>query len=117
NEKIEGFFDICAARGLTGKQGVIIPAANVDNLVLRDDVVAAAAAGRFHVHAVGTADQAIELLTVTPAGEAYLPDEGPGASVNARVLARLRSLSQARHEQARAKRAAPRSGRGKPDAG
>jgi predicted ATP-dependent protease len=114
NEKIEGFFDICAARGLTGSQGVIIPAANVDNLVLRDDIVAAAAAGRFHVHAVGTADQAIELLTVMPAGEAYGPDDGPGAGVNARVLARLRALSQARHEHARAARGTPaRPGRGR----
>jgi predicted ATP-dependent protease len=63
NEKIEGFFDLCAARGLTGEQGVLIPAASAPHLMLRPDVVEAARAGRFHVHAVATVDQAMECLT------------------------------------------------------
>jgi predicted ATP-dependent protease len=63
NEKIEGFFDICRARGLTGEQGVLIPAANVPHLMLRQDVVAAAAAGQFHIYPVTTVDEGLALLT------------------------------------------------------
>jgi predicted ATP-dependent protease len=69
NEKIEGFFDICRARGLNGNQGVIIPASNVDNLMLRGDVVQAVRDGKFSIHAVEHVDQAIELLTGVAAGE------------------------------------------------
>jgi ATP-dependent Lon protease len=68
NEKIEGFFDVCRARGLTGTQGVIIPHQNVQNLMLRIDVAAAAAEGRFHVYPIATVDQGIEILTGVPAG-------------------------------------------------
>ena len=96
NEKIEGFFDICAARGLTGDQGVIIPAANVEHLMLHDRVVAAAAAGRFGVHAVRTADEAIELLTGVPAGEPEFASDAPQETVNGRVAKRLRELAAAR---------------------
>ena len=63
NEKIEGFFDICTARGLTGKQGVVIPAANEVHLMLRQDVVDAAAAGQFHIYCAKNIDEAMELLT------------------------------------------------------
>ncbi|MBK7491606.1 MAG: AAA family ATPase [Nitrosomonas sp.] len=70
NEKIEGFFDICNVRGLTGTQGVLIPAANVQHLMLRQNVVDAATAGQFYVYAVENIDQAITLLTGLPAGEA-----------------------------------------------
>jgi len=63
NEKIEGFFDICAARGLDGRQGVIVPATNVRHLMLRDDVVEAVGDGKFSVHAVATVDEALCLLT------------------------------------------------------
>lgn len=100
NEKIEGFFDICAARGLTGEQGVLIPASNTCHLMLRPDVVDAARAGRFHVWAVATVDDALELLTGCPAGA---PSEGPqGAepsadTVNGRILAGLKKLTQMRH--------------------
>jgi lon-related putative ATP-dependent protease len=69
NEKIEGFFDICRARGLDGRQGVIIPAANVRNLMLRADVVQAAADGQFAVYPVTTIDEAVSLLAGMPAGE------------------------------------------------
>lgn len=88
NEKIEGFFDVCHARGLTGEQGVLIPAANTDNLMLRQDVVEAAREGKFHIYPVKTVDEGIALLTGVPAGElgdgVYLPD-----SINGRVMARL----------------------------
>ncbi len=101
NEKIEGFFDVCAARGLTGTQGVIVPAANTSNLMLRHDVVEAAAAGRFTLWAVSTVDEAIELLTGLPAGT-EVPDGGwQEGSVNARVAGRLAALA----EEARAYRA------------
>lgn len=69
NEKIEGFFDTCRDLGLTGTQGVIIPAANAGDLMLREDVVEACDAGRFHVYAVNTVQEALECLTLMPAGE------------------------------------------------
>jgi predicted ATP-dependent protease len=67
-EKVEGFYHVCARRGLTGEQGVIIPQANVRNLMLREEVVEAIRAKRFHVFVVETVDQGMELLTGTPAG-------------------------------------------------
>ena len=63
NEKIEGFFDVCRAKGLTGKQGVIIPASNVRHLMLRQDVVYAVSSNKFHVYPIETVDEGIELLT------------------------------------------------------
>ena len=69
NEKIEGFFDLCAARSLSGEQGVLIPQANVCHLMLRSDVVDAVRAGRFRIWAVGDVDQGLELLTGQPAGK------------------------------------------------
>lgn len=89
NEKIEGFFDVCQERGLTGDQGVLIPAANVQNLMLRHDVVKAAQAGQFHIYPVTTVDEGLTLLTGIPAGE---PDEAgdyPPESLNGKVVARL----------------------------
>jgi len=94
NEKIEGFFDICAARGLNGEQGVLIPAANVKHLMLRRDVVAAAEAGQFRIYAVENVDQAIATLTGLPAGEADAKGEYPEGSVNRRVAARLAELTE-----------------------
>jgi predicted ATP-dependent protease len=96
NEKIEGFFDVCRARGLTGEQGVIIPAANVPHLMLRDDVVEAAAAGRFHVFPAATVDEAIEALTGMPAGTPHHLGEYPDRTVNARAAARLREFAALR---------------------
>ena len=96
NEKIEGFFDICAARGLTGAQGVLIPAANVQHLMLRADVVAACAAGRFAIHAVRTIDEGIALLTGLPAGQRDGHGSWPVGSVNAKVEDRLRQFALAR---------------------
>jgi predicted ATP-dependent protease len=96
NEKVEGFFDICAARGLTGEQGVLIPATNVEHLMLRHDVVAAARAGKFHVHAVAHVDEALGLLTGIPAGGAGADGRYPEGSVNQRVAARLAELAALR---------------------
>jgi lon-related putative ATP-dependent protease len=85
NEKIEGFFDVCRTAGLTGRQGVIIPEANVRHLMLRDDVVAAVREGRFHVWAIGTVDEGLELLTGRQAGERGPDGRFPEGSVNAAV--------------------------------
>ncbi|MGR8933128.1 MAG: Lon protease family protein [Gammaproteobacteria bacterium] len=89
NEKIEGFFDVCKIRELTGKQGVIIPASNIKHLMLRWDVVHAAQAGQFHVYAVETVDEAMELLTDLPAGERTPEQIYPPESVNGLVEAQL----------------------------
>ncbi|MDX9740756.1 MAG: ATP-binding protein [Gammaproteobacteria bacterium] len=98
NEKIEGFFDVCSARGLSGRQGVIIPEANVKHLVLRSDVVEAVAAGKFQVWAVTHVDQAVELLTDMPAGTADAVGRFPRGSFNSRVRARLEEFANIRHE-------------------
>jgi lon-related putative ATP-dependent protease len=89
NEKIEGFFDLCAARGLSGEQGVLIPQANVCHLMLRADVVEAARAGRFRIWAVRHVDQALELLTGHLAGAPDAQGRMAAGSVNALVAARL----------------------------
>jgi predicted ATP-dependent protease len=96
NEKIEGFFDICLARGLSGEQGVIVPRANVQHLMLREDVVAAVREQRFAVHAVGDVDQAIGLLTGLPAGTPDMRGRMPEGSVNQRVAAQLAHMSALR---------------------
>lgn len=82
NEKIEGFFDVCNHRGLTGTQGVIIPRTNVKDLMLREDVLAAVDEGRFHIWAVDTVDDGIEILTGIPAGKPDKKGEFPKGSVN-----------------------------------
>jgi len=94
NEKVEGFFDACKAKGLSGDQGVLIPVSNVEHLMLREDVVQAVEEGNFHVYAVETVDQAIALLTGEPAGERDEEGEFPPGSVNQRVEARLIELAE-----------------------
>jgi lon-related putative ATP-dependent protease len=94
NEKIEGFFDVCKARGLTSGQGVLIPAANCRNLMLRQDVIDAARAGQFHIYPVSTIDEGISLLTGIPAGETNEAGEFPADSINGRVIARLSSFAE-----------------------
>jgi predicted ATP-dependent protease len=101
NEKIEGFFDICKARGLTGEQGVLIPVANIKHLMLRQDVVAAAEAGQFRIYAVENVDQAISLLTGLPAGETNARGIYPLGSVNRKVADRLHELTEIRRSFAR----------------
>lgn len=82
NEKIEGFFEVCKYNGLTGKQGVIIPRTNVVNLMLREDVVEAVENGQFHIYAIDTVDDGIELLTGVPAGEPDKRGRFPKGTVN-----------------------------------
>ncbi|MCW8127269.1 Lon protease family protein [Microbulbifer halophilus] len=96
NEKIEGFFDLCRARGLSGDQGVIIPAANVQHLMLKSEVVEAVRAKRFAVYAVDSVDRALALLTGLEAGAADERGDFPGDTVNARVQGRLRALEDKR---------------------
>ncbi|MBD3669314.1 MAG: AAA family ATPase [Gammaproteobacteria bacterium] len=96
NAKVEGFFDICRERGLTGEQGVIIPASNVADLMLREDVVEAVASGQFHLYSIERVEEAIELLMETPAGERDDKGEFPKDSVNARVEAKLSELAHIR---------------------
>jgi lon-related putative ATP-dependent protease len=97
NEKIEGFFELCSARGLTGEQGVVIPRANVRHLMLREDVVAATVAGRFHVHAVSTVDEAMGVLTGRPAGAPDAKGVIPKDSINDRVARTLARMANTRH--------------------
>jgi len=96
NEKIEGFFDICSARGLTGRQGVLIPAANVQHLMLREDVVSACTEGRFGVYPIATVDEGIALLAGLEAGVRHADGAFPPGSVNRRVEDRLRAFADIR---------------------
>jgi len=94
NEKIEGFFDLCQARGLTGKQGVLIPASNIDNLMLRRDVVEAVGNGLFALYPVTHIDEGIEILTGIPAGEKDESGSYPAGTINALAVARLREMAE-----------------------
>lgn len=96
NEKIEGFFDVCAPRGLTGSQGVVIPKANLEHLMLRDRVVEAVASGHFQIVPVASVDQALELLTGRPAGERQSDGYYPKDCVNGLVEAHLREFAETR---------------------
>ena len=95
-EKVEGFYDICKARGLTGEQGVLIPKQNVENLLLRHDVLEAIEAGQFSVYPITTVDDAIEVLTGIPAGEADAEGDYPPDTINGRVQARLQQMAELR---------------------
>lgn len=94
NQKIEGFFDVCKAKGLTGKQGVLIPHQNIKHLMLREDVVQAVKDGKFHVWAVRTIDEGISILTGTPAGERQADGTYPEGTVNHLVQKRLKELAR-----------------------
>jgi predicted ATP-dependent protease len=94
NEKIEGFFDICQQRGLSGEQGVLIPAGNVKHLMLREEVVTACAQGKFRIYPVSTIDEGIELLTGIAAGERDASGRYPDDTINARVEQRLIVLAE-----------------------
>ncbi len=101
NEKIEGFFDVCARKGLTGRQGVIIPKANVRHLMLRGNVISAVREGQFHIYAVDSIDQGIELLTGVPAGARDASGAYPEGSVNALVETEIKRLAAAVRRQDR----------------
>ena len=98
NEKIEGYFDICNERGLTGEQGVIIPASNVDDLMLKHDVLEAVEQGKFRVYAVETVDQGIEILTGLTAGDAEADSKYPEETINYKVAQQLLHFAEIRHE-------------------
>ncbi|MHB1131483.1 MAG: Lon protease family protein [Chloroflexota bacterium] len=95
NEKVEGFYDVCLAKGLTGRQGVIIPRANAQHLMLRPDVVEAVAAGRFHVYAVDSVAEGLELLTGVPLGEPDADGGYPEDTAGHKVATRLAALAEA----------------------
>jgi ATP-dependent Lon protease len=98
NHKIEGFYDVCRAKGLTGSQGVMIPYQNVEDLMLRKDVVKAAAEKEFHIYAVKTIDQGIEILTGTPAGERKKDGTYDKSTVNYLVDKKLKDLAYGMRE-------------------
>ena len=112
NEKVEGFFDLCHARGLTGRQGVLVPAANRRHLMLHERVRDAVAAGRFRLHAVARVDEGLELLFDRPAGRREADGTFTPDSVHARVEARLRAFAEARRAFVRAAPAAAGEGAG-----
>ncbi|MDY6846307.1 MAG: S16 family serine protease [Chloroflexota bacterium] len=93
NEKIEGFFDICAKRGLTGDQCVLIPKANVKHLMLRQDVINAVDSGKFHIYPVEHVDEGIEILTGIPAGSKDKNGNYPEGTINALVKDRLEEMA------------------------
>jgi lon-related putative ATP-dependent protease len=94
NQKIEGFFDVCKAQGLTGDQGVLIPASNVQHLMLRRDVVDAVREGLFHVYSVDSIDRGMEILTGVPSGEKDEEGNYPRDSINYLVARRLEKMAE-----------------------
>jgi predicted ATP-dependent protease len=98
NQKIEGFYDVCRLKGLTGKQGVLIPAENTEDLMLRDEVIEAVAQGRFHIYPVGSIEQGIEILTGVRAGVRDATGKFQAGSVFAQVDARLAQMASTLHK-------------------
>jgi len=94
NDKIEGFFEVCKAKGFTGKQGVIIPESNAQNLMLKEEVVDAVKTGVFHIHSVKTIDEGIEILTGVTAGARKIDGTFEEGTVNYRVDRRLREMAE-----------------------
>jgi predicted ATP-dependent protease len=94
NYKIEGFYDCCRHKGITGEQGVMIPESNVKDLMLRKDVVEAIKKGKFHVYSVKTIDEGIEILTGMPAGEIKADGTYPKGTINDLVNEKLKSLAE-----------------------
>ncbi len=94
NEKIEGFFEVCRIRGLNGKQGVLIPASNIRNLMLKEEVVKAVRAGKFHIYPVSTIDEGIAVLTGAKAGKRLKDSSFEPGSINDRVQKRLTTLAE-----------------------
>lgn len=104
NEKIEGFYALCKARGLTGEQGVMIPASNAVNLMLREEIVQAAAEGKFHVWAVKTVDEGIEILTGVPAGVRAGTGRYPKGTIHYDVLRALKTIADEAERKAHRKK-------------
>ncbi len=102
NQKIEGHYDVCRLKGLTGEQGVMIPRANQRHLMLRSDVVEAVKAGKFHIYAVGTIEEGIEVLTGVPAGERDHAGNYPDGTINHRVQKKLQQFNEQQKHMAAA---------------
>jgi predicted ATP-dependent protease len=98
NEKIEGFYDVCKIKGFTGQQGVLIPAENVDDLMLKSEVIDAVSKGQFQIYPVKTIQQGIEILTGIPAGERGLDGSFEEGSVFARANGRLKDMADTMHK-------------------
>jgi len=94
NEKVEGFFEVCKARGLSGEQGVLIPASNVQNLMLKEEVVEAVGSGKFHIYAVKTIDEGMAVLTGEPVGVRRVEGVFEEGSVNDQVDKRLKAMAE-----------------------
>jgi len=94
NHKIEGFFYVCQAKGLTGEQGVMIPSSNVEHLMLREEVVNAVRQGLFHIYSASTIDEGIEILTGVKAGSKRPDGSIEKESVNQRVSQRLSDMAR-----------------------
>ncbi|MGA9270277.1 MAG: S16 family serine protease [Lutimonas sp.] len=94
NEKIEGYFQVCHQHGLTGEQGVVIPKSNMDNLMLKPEVISAVKNGQFHIWAVETVDQGLEILTGNKAGKKQKQGGFSKNSVHDRVDRRIKALNQ-----------------------
>jgi len=101
NEKVEGFFEVCRAKGLNGEQGVLIPASNTRNLMLKEEVVEAVRAGKFHIYPVSTIDEGIEVLTGLKAGQRLEDGSFEPDSINDRVQKRLTTLAERLRDFAR----------------
>ena len=99
--KIEGFYQVCKSKGLTGDQGVMIPRDNIRNLVLNDELVDAVSQGKFHIYAVSTIDEGMEVLTGTPAGERGEDGEYPEGTVHFLVEKRLDEMAKAARRRGR----------------
>ena len=93
SHKIEGFYEVCKARGLTGRQGILLPRQNVAHLVLKPEVEKAIVDGRFHLYSVSTIDEGIEILTGVTAGAAAADGAYPDGTVNARAMARIAEMN------------------------
>ena len=94
-EKIEGFFEVCKIKGITGQQGVMIPIQNIRDLALNDEVIAAVGAGQFHIYPISTVDEGIEVLTGVTAGKLNRSGDYPARSVHGRVMAKLKTYHKA----------------------
>jgi len=103
NHKIEGFFDVCQAKGITGEQGVIIPKSNIKNLMLKPKVIEAVREDRFHIYPISSIDEGVEILTGVEAGKRGKDGSFPDNTVNGRVHTKLMYLMR---EQARLKKEA-----------
>ncbi|MBI5599064.1 MAG: AAA family ATPase [Deltaproteobacteria bacterium] len=112
NQKIEGFFDVCSAKGLTGRQGVIMPRRNVKNLMLKQEVIEAVEKGSFSIYPIEMVDEGLEILTATPVGERDTSGNFPDGTMNSLVEKRLKGLAKSFKEFGREKaKATEKSGK------